>query len=124
MNYYIKMLLHLKQFEGDGKLHPMRSVFIELAPEFRRSIFKELYEEDLIVWAGEELEEILNDVSRKDECFISKIINSAESQYWARITFKGSKYLKEELEMLERGKYNSEYVNSLVPLIKTEAIYG
>lgn len=115
MNNYLKLLLHLKQFEGDGKMHKIEQLFPEINIKEIGSIVKELENEKFIQLTGREpkydsffvdfnsmtnetkwTESPLNKLNRQQE----------ENEYKAKITFAGSKYLKEELQMQELGKYN------------------
>lgn len=115
MNNYLKLLLHLKQFDGDGKLHPIEHLFIDTSTNDIKSILHELSEEGLIKFAGRE-ERYLSFIFSKniltgetssiESPLNDHILNSEPEPFKAKITFKGSKYLKEELQMQEAGKYN------------------
>jgi len=115
MNNYMKLLLYLKRFEGDGKFHPIEHLFHELSIDEMKVIFNELVEEKLIDLTGHEprytsfiLEQnLITGESKVTSNPLNDIImNSEPNEYKAKITFKGSKYLKEELEMQNSGKYN------------------
>jgi len=115
MNNYLKLLLHLKQFEGDGKMHPIEQLFPELSLDEKFNIFYELEEEGLISFTGRVTKydsylfekNLLTGESKITESPFNKItVEANNDEYIAKITFKGSKYLKEELEMQEKGKYN------------------
>lgn len=115
MNNYIRLLLHLKQFDGDGKLHPIEHLFPESSTSDIKSILNELAEEGLIKFAGREErfltfrfeQNLLTKESKITESPLNdQILNSEPEPFKAKITFKGSKYLKEELQMQESGKYN------------------
>ena len=115
MNNYMKLLLHLKQYEGDGKMHQIEQLFPEMSTSEKSNIFKELSEENFIVLNGREpryhshIIEI-NQLTRESKVTASpmnEIINKTEPEkYTAKLTFKGAKYLKEEIEMQDKGKYN------------------
>lgn len=115
MNNYIRLLLHLKQFDGDGKLHPIENLFPDILLSDIKSILDELSEEGLIKYNGREeryLTFVLDHNLLTNESKITEnplndhILNSEPEPFKAKITFKGSKYLKEELQMQESGKYN------------------
>jgi len=115
MNNYLKLLLHLKQFEGDGKMHPIEQLFPDLTTSEKRNIFKELVDEKFIVLTGREPrydsfifeQNMLTGESKVTESPFNRLNREIEeNEYKGKITFKGSKYLKEELEMQEKGKYN------------------
>ena len=107
MNNYLKVLLYLKQFEGDGKFHEVESLLSDIDKDEKKEIFVELAREDLIHLDGGRHTGFpiiigYRDGSRKS--FGGD--NIRYEPYTAKITFKGSKYLKEELEMTDKGKYN------------------
>jgi hypothetical protein len=107
MNNYLKVLLYLKQFEGDGKFHQVESVLSEIDKKEKTEIFVELAREDLIHLDGGRyvgFPIILGYGDGRTESFGGD--NIRYEPYTAKITFKGSKYLKEELEMTDKGKYN------------------
>ena len=115
MNNYIRLLLHLKQFDGDGKLHPVEHIFPDTSTDDIKSILNELSEEGLIKFVGRETRYLSFVVSKNiltgetssvESPFNDQILNSEPDPFKAKITFKGSKYLKEELQMQESGKYN------------------
>ena len=112
MNNYIKLLLHLKQFDGDGKMHPVEHIFPDTSTNDIKSILNELSEEGLIKYAGQEERYLSFVVSKNiltgetssvESPFNDQILNSEPEPFKAKITFKGSKYLKEELQMQESG---------------------
>jgi len=115
MNNYLKLLLHLKQFEGDGKMHPIEHLFPELTSSEQENVFKELVNENFIILTGREprydsfiLEQnIITGETKVTQNPLNKLNREIEpDEFKAKITFKGSKYLKEEIEMQESGKYN------------------
>lgn len=115
MNNYIKILLYLKKFEGDGKEHPIEQLFPELLDTDIQNILQELSNENFIKYSGREDKYLSFDITKDlltNNAIIrhnSKnldILNSEPEPFKAKITFKGSKYLKEELQMQESGKYN------------------
>ena len=115
MNNYLKLLLHLKQFEGDGKMHPIEQLFPDLTTREKGNIFKELVDENFIVLTGREPrydsyifeKNIMTGESKITKSPFNKLNREMEeNEYKAKITFMGSKYLKEEIEMQEKGKYN------------------
>jgi len=115
MNNYIKLLLHLKQFEGDSKMHSIEHLFPYFSIKEMGTIFNELVEEKLIVLSGREIKydtflfenNLLTGETKWTESPLNKFNKETEpNEFKAKITFKGSKYLKEELEMQEKGKYN------------------
>jgi hypothetical protein len=97
-NNYLQILLYLKQFEGDGRMH---SVEEQLVVEHNQkiSILIELAREEYIVLHGGHH---ASSVSFGDGKTYGGGYISAE----AKITFKGSKYLKEELQMIDNNRYN------------------
>lgn len=107
MNNYLKVLLYLKQFEGDGKFHEVESLLTDINKEEKKEIFVELAGEDLIHLDGGRhtgLPIIIGYADGRSKTFGGD--NIRYEPYTAKITFKGSKYLKEELEMTDKGKYN------------------
>lgn len=111
----MKLLLYLKQFEGDGKMHEIESLFPKLSLTEKKNIFKELEEEKLITLSGREPryyshtieKNILTNETQITESPFNKMIDESEPEMFkAKLTFKGAKYLKEEIEMKESGKYN------------------
>lgn len=115
MNNYIKLLLHLKTFEGDGKEHPVEHLFPDLLTDDINNILTELSDEGLIKFSGREkrylsfvfTQNIMTGESQTIESPNNEnILKSDPKPFTAKITFKGSKYLKEELQMQEAGKYN------------------
>lgn len=115
MNNYLKILLHLKQFEGDGKFHEIEPLFDEMKSSELKSVLQELMDEELIKFIGREprfLSFVVNkniltgETNSVEDPFNDEILNSEPEPFEAKITFKGAKYLKEEIEMKESGKYN------------------
>lgn len=115
MNNYLRLLLHLKQFEGDGKLHPVEHLFVDSSVKDMKNILNELSEEGLIKYVGRETKYLSYVVEKNiitketkwtESPFNDQISNSETEFFKAKITFKGSKYLKEEIQMQESGKYN------------------
>lgn len=107
MNNYLKVLLYLKKSEGDGKLHEVESILSDIDKEERKEIFIELAREDLIQLDGGRYTGLGIIVGNRNKT--SKTFGGDKVEYIpfsAKITFKGSKYLKEELQMQESGKYN------------------
>ena len=51
-NNYLKILLHLKQFESDGKFHEIESILDDIDQKEKRDIIEELAREDLIYLDG------------------------------------------------------------------------
>lgn len=107
MNNYLKVLLYLKQFEGDGKFHEVENILNDIDLKDKKEIFVELGREDLIHLDGDRhtgLPIIIGYGGGR-----SKTIGGDNIKYIpvsAKITFKGSKYLKEELEMIDKNKYH------------------
>ena len=54
MNNYLKILLHLKQFEGDGRFHEIETLLTDVSISELKSILKELLDEGLINFIGRE----------------------------------------------------------------------
>lgn len=107
MNNYFKVLLYLKQFEGDGKFHEVESLLTGIDSEEKKEIFGALAREGLIHLDGGQYTGLPIIIGYRDGT--SKTFggdNIRYEPYTAILTFKGSKYLKEELEMEEKGKYN------------------
>lgn len=107
--------MHLKQFDGDGKLHPIEHIFPDISTSDIKNILNELSEEGLIKFVGRETRYLsfvishnllTGETSSEESPFNDEILNSKPEPFKAKITFKGSKYLKEELQMQESGKYN------------------
>lgn len=108
-NNYQKVLLYLKQFEGDGKYHEVESILGDIALKEKKEILIELAREDLIQleggrWTGLPLMAFIGGghvdwVGGSDQ-------DSTYEPYKGRIKFKGSKYIKEDIEMADKGKYN------------------
>jgi hypothetical protein len=97
VNNYLKVLLYLKQHEGDGLLHDVEDI-LAIDQQQKQSILFELAKEDLIKLTGGG-----NDSSITID---SVTYGGGYIPAEARITFKGSKYLKEELEMIDNNRYN------------------
>jgi len=98
VNNYLKLLLYLKQYEGDGLFHLIEDI-LPIDKSQQQSIWVELAREDLIkLTGGHEAGSI---TFGSGETFGGGYIVAE-----AKITFKGSKYLKEELEMRDNNKYN------------------
>lgn len=107
MNNYLKVLLYLKQFEGDGKFHEVESLLPDIDKKEKKEIFVELAREDLVQLDGGRHTGLPIIIGYRDGS--SKTFggdNIRYEPYTAKLTFKGSKYLKEELEMEDKGKYN------------------
>lgn len=109
MNNYLKVLLYLKQFEGDGNFHEIESILTDLPITEKKEILNELAREELIyldggIQLGLPLMVFLGDGEPVQ-------VGGASDEfkyipYRGKLKFKGSKYLKEEMEMTEKGKYN------------------
>lgn len=114
MNNYHKLLLHLKQFEGDGKFHPVEQLFPNNSITDIKNILFELSEEKLIQFYGRKEQNPLfilehNILTQKTIVTQSplndRILKSKQEPFKAKLTFKGSIFLKEELQMQESDKY-------------------
>lgn len=108
-NNYHKILLYLKQFEGDGEFHEIESLFVDFGLIERNEIFQELAREELIYltggnFSGAPLMGFVDTNGKMD--WFGGSDRSVYIPYQAKLKFKGSKYLKEELEMTDKGKYN------------------
>jgi hypothetical protein len=115
MNNYLRLLLYLKQFEGDGNQHPVEHLFPDSSEKNIRSILQELSDEGLIKFTGREAryfsfvveQNLLTNQTKWTESPLNDhILKTDPPPFKAKITFKGSKHLKEELQMQESGKYN------------------
>ncbi len=115
MNNFHRVLLYLKQFEGDGILHQIEHLFIDTSLHKIKIILEELSNEGLITFKGREEKSLsfiftqnilTNESNWIDSPLNEHILNSKPEPYEAKITFKGSKYLKEELQMKDSNKYN------------------
>lgn len=115
MNNYLKILLHLKQFEGDGKFHEVEPFFDDMTSSELKNVLQELADEELIKFIGRETrydsfvveQNILTGKTKWAESPLNEINRKTPPETLkAKITFKGVKYLKEEIEMKESGKYN------------------
>lgn len=115
MNNYLRLLLHLKQYEGDGKEHLIEHLFPDTPTAEIKNILQELADEDFIKYSGREErylsfvfeQNILTNESKMTASpFNDHILHSEPPPFKAKITFKGSRHLKEELQMQESGKYN------------------
>ncbi len=115
MNNYMKLLYHLKQFEGDGKFHPIEQLFLDSTTNEIGNILKELLDEKFIQLTGREPiyetflfeKNLMTGESSLTESPLNKLKKLQEpDEYKAKITFAGAKYLKEEIQMKESGKYN------------------
>jgi hypothetical protein len=112
MNNYQTLLLYLKSFEGDGKEHPIEHLFPESTIPQIKAILQELSDEALIKFSGRENRKFRAIVSENHltgtfEAFSDPTNDfSPQKPFTAKITFKGSKYLKEEIQMQQSGKYN------------------
>jgi len=109
-NNYLKILLYLKQFEGDGKFHEIESVLGDIDPKEKREIIEELAREDLIYLDGGRTTGLplmgFGDGRGNIKWIGGNDENSKYIPFSGKLKFKGSKYLKEELEMEDKGKYN------------------
>ena len=115
MNNYMKLLFHLKQFEGDGKFHSVEQLFPGLTTREMGNFLKELVDAQFIQLTGHEPKydsfviekNILTGETKWTESPLNKLNRLQEpEEYKAKITFAGAKYLKEEIQMQESGKYN------------------
>lgn len=105
MNNYLKILLHLKKYEGDGKLYSVEELFPEKHHDEIKKLLVELQDEKLIRFSGRDSDMI-------EAFFLERALSTGEQiptpepePFKAQITLKGSIYLKEELQMIESGKY-------------------
>lgn len=114
-NNYLKILLYLKKFEGDGLMHDIEDLLPELSVKQKKVIFQELADENLIKFNGHEEQYLSfvvehNTLTKKTKTtespFNKDVLNSPPNRFKAKITFKGIKFLKEEIQMKESGKYN------------------
>lgn len=109
-NNFLKILLHLKQFEGDGKFHEIESVLDNIDQTEKRDIIEELAREDLIYLDGGHMTGLpligFGDGRGNVKWIGGDNEKSEYVPYSGKLKFKGSKYLKEELEMTDKGKYN------------------
>ncbi|TDE08652.1 hypothetical protein [Dyadobacter psychrotolerans] len=114
MNNYIKILLYLKQFEGDAKHHNVELILDDIPLKTLGSILYELKEQDFVKFKGREqrfdsfiyTHNRFSGESTIEESPFNELNKLPPDPYEAMITFKGSRYLKEELEMQQAGKYN------------------
>ncbi|ELR70191.1 hypothetical protein C900_03876 [Fulvivirga imtechensis AK7] len=115
MNNYLKLLLYLKQFEGDGKMHPIEHLFPGLTLKEKKAIFNELVVERLIAMEGRETKydsfimeaNLVTGKTKWTESPLNELNQRVkEDEFRAKITFRGSKYLKEELQMQNEDKYS------------------
>lgn len=111
----MKLLYHLKHFEGDGKFHSVEQLFPDLTTNEIGNVLKELVDEKFIQLTGREPRydsfvvdiNMLTGEGKWTEDPLNKIKRLQEpEEYKAKITFSGAKYLKEEIQMQESGKYN------------------
>lgn len=102
MNNYLRLLLHLKQFEGDGNQHPVEHLFPDSSQSNIKSILQELSDEGLITFTGRETrylsfvveQNILTNQTRWTENPLNDhILKTDPPPFRAKITFKGSKHL-------------------------------
>lgn len=121
MSNYLKILLHLKSFEGDGKFHEVEQLFEEITSSELKIVLQELADEEFIKFIGREPryesfvmeQNILTGKTKLTENPMNEFNRAKELKTLkAKITFKGSKYLKEELEMKKSGKYNISVTGS------------
>ncbi len=106
-NNYIKILLHLKQFEGDGKIHEIENLLVNLDKKEEEEIFIDLSRENLIILSGGKTVGFGISLSFEDgnlETFDGD--NIRYEPFAGRITLKGLRYLKEHFEMTNKNKYN------------------
>lgn len=104
---YLKILLHLKQFEGDGQLQIIEDV-IDADKKLKSEIFGELVREEFIKLEGghdNSAAFIGYPEGSKIRYSRPKSEDVVYSPFKGKLTFKGSKYLKEELAMIENNKY-------------------
>ena len=109
MNNNLKVLLYLKQFDGDGKFHEVESILGDLKKDEKEEILFELAREEMLYldggkWTGLPLMAFFGGgqvdfIGGSDE-------HSEYIPYKGKLRFKGSKYLKEELEMIDKNKYH------------------
>ena len=107
--------MYLKQFEGNGKEYEIEHLFPELKPYEIKNVLQEIANEGFITFSGRE-ERMLsfivekniltNETNWSESPLNEHILNSEPPKLKAKLTFKGSKYLKEEIQMQESGKYN------------------
>jgi hypothetical protein len=115
MNNYQIILMYLKQFEGDGQYHPIEQLFTGISLIVVKDLLKELEGNGLIKFKGRENRfdryEVSSNLLTQEVTIKSDIQNQFNRQnslkpLQAMLTFNGSKYLKEEIQMKENGKYN------------------
>lgn len=106
-NNYLKILYHLKQYEGDGKFYEIESLLGNCEEQEIKEIVEELIREGLIkcidgVWT--DLPILIGSLDRTS-MYVSPD-GPKYNPYKAKITFKGSKYLKEELDNIKKNNYS------------------
>lgn len=119
-NNYIKILAYLNQFAGDSKLYNIEDFLKQLALGNKESkeILTELSTNGFINFDGGYKKaggvtlytrdrETKRNIKTFDSSYITDYI-----PFKAKITLKGSKYLKEELQMQESGKYTFNFHGS------------
>lgn len=119
MNNYIKVLLYLKQFEGDRNYHNVENILTGMPFKHLVAILDELKEQEFIKLTGREqrydsfiyTKNIISGESTLEESPFNELNKLPPKPYQGMITFKGSRYLKEELEMQQSGKYNINVTN-------------
>lgn len=109
-NNYLKILLHLKQFAGDGKFHEIESILGDLGQQEKKEIVFELVREGLIYLDGGRMTGSAFIAFGDGKGNIKTIgDNYTEVKYLpfsGKLKLKGSKYLKDILEMADKNEYN------------------
>jgi len=111
INNYLKILSYLKEYEGDEEYHEIEHVLVGINDEMKHKVFRELAKEGFVKLNGGPAPVYSvgkpsrdNYGSRQFSWQHSTIGES--TPYKGKITFKGSKHLREELQMTNDNKVN------------------
>lgn len=117
INNYLKVLSYLKQYEGDEEYHNIEIILNGVEKETQRKIFKQLQDEGLIKITGGPAhvysfgKNVRSGYGSRDVQW-SRFKLGEDTEYKGKITFKGSKYLKEELKSINDHNYNIQIGNN------------
>jgi hypothetical protein len=111
MNNYLKILSHLKAYEGDEQYHDIGEILVGMNKATMNKVFIELKKEGLIKLTGGPAPIYSTGLTNRDgygsrevRWHSTKI--GTDRPYKGKITFKGSKYLKDELQLIDINKMN------------------
>lgn len=117
INNYLKILSYLKTFEGDEEYHEMESVLVGVVEETKHKIFRELKKEELILLTGGPAPIYSFGRTTRDgyggrDVQWNRVKIGENTPFKGKITFKGSKHLRDELQLFDNNKINIHVGNN------------